>query len=109
MRILLGHERTRRTPVYVPMKALDRHLHLVGFTGTGKTTALLTMLFQIFCMVTLRRCVIVIDRLGGFSLDLKRWFASPFCPRWVRDRFVYIEAAREDVTVPINPLLHSTP
>src|SRR5438067_2091459 len=109
MNLHLGHDRTTKKPVYLPLQFLDRHLHLVEFTGTGKTTALLTLLFQLFCISSQRRCVVIIDRLGGFSLDLQRWFASTYCPAWVRERFVYIEGAREDVTVPINPLIHTTP
>ena len=50
-----------------------------------------------------------VDRLGSFSHDLLRWFASPFCPAWARDRLVYIEPAREDVVLGFNPLLYDTP
>ena len=42
--ILLGHDRKSGQPVYMPVKALKTHLHLIGGTGKGKTTALHTML-----------------------------------------------------------------
>ena len=109
MNILLGHERGSGAPVSLPLDALRRHLHLIGYSGAGKTTALLTLLTGLLPCPVRRQCVVIIDRLGGFSLDLLRWFSSGFCPGWVRRRLVYIEPAREGVVVPMNPLLYSTP
>ncbi len=108
MNILLGHDRHTGKPVYFPVSALKRHLHLVAATGAGKTTAILTLLIPLFLNPFLHWCFIIIDRLGGFSLDLARWAASEFCPQWVRDRFVFIRYADESVTVPINPFRFRT-
>ena len=109
MNILIGWDRETKKPIYFPLSALERHVHLIGYTGAGKTTAIITFLLALLSIPFHRKCVVIIDRLGGFSLDLLRWFASGLCPPWVRERLVYIEGAREDVTVPINPLLYGTP
>lgn len=109
MNIHLGQDRQTGKQLFVPLRALDRHMHLVGVTGSGKTTALITLLTTIFCNPVRESCVVIIDRLGGFSEDLLRWFASEFCPDWVRQKLLYIEAAREDLVVPMNPLLYGSP
>lgn len=109
MKVRLGTNRDTGNAVYLPIRALDRHLHLVGVSGSGKTTALLTLLTQLVRMPFNEKCVIILDRLGGFSQDLLRWFASDFCPQWVRERLIYIEAADELRTVPLHPLSHGTP
>lgn len=110
MNIHLGTDRETGRPVYFPLKAFERHLHLIGYTGAGKTTAIITLLVDMLSRPGPQPCVIIVDRLGGFSADLLRWFSSPFlCPRSVRDRLVYIEPAREDVTCTFNPLLYATP
>ncbi len=109
MKLNLGAERNTQEPVAIPIQALRQHMHLIGYTGTGKTTALITLLLGLLPLVTQKKCVFIIDRLGGFSMDLLRWFASQYCPAWVRERLIYIEASREDLVVPMNPLLHGTP
>ncbi|MFO0935752.1 MAG: DUF87 domain-containing protein [Gemmataceae bacterium] len=110
MSIKLGFDRETQKPVYFPPKAFERHLHLIGYTGAGKTTAIITLLVNMLTQRSNSKCVIIIDRLGGFSLDLLRWFSSPLlCPPWVQDRLLYIEPAREDVTISLNPLVYQTP
>jgi hypothetical protein len=109
MNVHFANEKYTGRPVRLDTRWLDRHLHLAGFTGSGKTTALLTLLFALFKLWQEPRCYVIVDRLGGFSQDLLRWFASPYCPPWVRRRLVYVEGANESVTLPMNPLLHRTP
>jgi len=109
MKIHLGHDRHTQKSILLPTSSLARHLHLVGFSGSGKTTALLTILQDLLRNPVEKKCAVIIDRLGGFSLDLLRWFASPFCPEHVRRRLLYIQPAREDVVIPMNPLLYATP
>lgn len=106
MKIHLGKDCGSGKPCFLPLKALDRHMHLVGLTGSGKTTALITLLEPVFYEDW---CVVIIDRLGGFSDDLLHWFSSDWCPEEVRRRLLYIEGAREDLVVPMNPLLYDTP
>ena len=38
--ILLGHDRKTNEPIRMPTKVFQTHLHLIGGTGKGKTTAL---------------------------------------------------------------------
>lgn len=108
MSVFLGFERERRRQVYLPERSFRRHWHLIGGTGTGKTTAIISMLLQLFRN---RRPAahFIFDRMGSFSHSLLLWLASPYCPDRVRERVVYIEASREDVFLPFNPLLYSTP
>jgi len=108
MRIHIGQNRTTGSAVELPTAAFVRHLHLVGFSGSGKTTALLTLLQDLLRDPIEKRCVVIVDRLGGFSLDLLRWFSSPFCPEHARRRLLYVEPSREDVVMPMNPLLYAT-
>lgn len=95
-------------PFRFPLKAFETHVHLIGGTGKGKTTAIHTMLHPLLSDPIRRPCVILIDRLGGLSRDLLLWMASPFCPPHVRDRLVYFEPAREDVVLGFNPLLYGS-
>lgn len=107
--LLLGSHVGSGKPFRVPLKAFDTHLHLIGGTGKGKTTALHTLLHPLLADPVRTPCVVLIDRLGGFSRDLLLWMASPFCPEHVRERLVYFEPAREDVVLGFNPLLYGTP
>ncbi len=109
MNVHLGHRLNDGQPIRFDTRNLERHLHLIGATGSGKTTALITLLVSMFCQPTSTRpCIFIIDRLGGFSMDLLRWFSSIFCPPFVRDRLVYLQPAREDLVVPMNPLQFET-
>lgn len=108
-RFLLGHDTAGSAPFHIPAHSLDTHWHLIGGTGKGKTTAIHTLLHGVLRDPLDPPCTIVIDRMGGLSLDLLRWIASPFCPSYVRERLVYIEPARDDVVIGFNPLLHSSP
>lgn len=106
--ILIGTSRETGQSVYLPLSALARHLHLIGYTGSGKTTAILTILNQIIRNPYYRPCIVILDRLGGFSDDLLHWFSSSWCPGYVRSRLLYIDAAKEELVVPMNPLLYQT-
>lgn len=107
--ILLGSHVGSGKPFRFPLKAFDTHLHLIGGTGKGKTTAIHTLLHPLLLDPVRQPCVILIDRLGGFSRDLLLWMSSPFCPEHVRERLVYFEPAREGVVLGFNPLLYTTP
>ncbi|MCA9077361.1 MAG: TraM recognition domain-containing protein [Planctomycetaceae bacterium] len=100
--------RNARQPVFVNPDGLSRHLHLVGQTGTGKTTSIQTLLRRLLCEPRKKCCLFVIEPMGNLSFDLLRWISSRKCPQHVRDRLVYIEPAREDVVMPFNPLRFTT-
>ena len=106
--ILLGQDRKTGKSVYMPVKALKTHLHLIGGTGKGKTTALHTILQPLMLDCFDEGCFFIFDRLGNFSQELLMWMASEFCTEDVRDRLLYIEPAREDVVLGFNPLLYRT-
>ncbi len=128
--IRLGTNTDTGEPVFVDPDTLRTHMHLIGVTGSGKTVALLTMLYALFLQTTARNvasywrgaapsqkllsrlragdgkgCVFVIDPIGNLSYDLLRFIAHPrYCPQHVRDRLVYIEPAQERFVLPFNPL-----
>ncbi len=106
--LVLGSDHLTGVPVQIPHRAFATHFHLLGGTGKGKTTAIHTMLHPLFIDPHERTCFFVIDRMGNLSSEVLLWMASPFCPAHVRDRLVYIEAAREDVVLGFNPLLYKT-
>ncbi len=106
--ILLGHDRGTKARIEIPTKAFQTHLHLIGGTGKGKTTALHTILQPLLLDPVDESCFFIVDRLGNFSHELLLWMASDFCTQDVRDRLVYIEPAREDRVLGFNPLLYDS-
>lgn len=105
----LGTDRKSGKRVYLPLESFRTHYHLIGGTGKGKTTALEAIQHQLFVDPLSPACHIVVDRMGSYSYSLLAWFASPWCPEWVRRRLVYIEGANERVVCPFNPLTYDTP
>lgn len=89
---------------------LPTHVHLIGGTGTGKTTAIRTITYPLL-MDSQEPCAFfLVDPMGNLSNDLLTWMANEReCPQHVRDRLIYIEPARGDVVVPFNPLRHQGP
>lgn len=108
MKLLLGHNIESGEKRFLSSKSLATHMHLVGATGTGKSTALLQLMRRL--LLTPEKCgMFLIDPMGNLSRDLMNFLAHPhFCPASVRDRLVYIEPAREDVVASLNPLKHSS-
>ena len=107
-RIYLGINRVGKK-VYLDSDILKTHLHLVGATGAGKTTAIHTLLRPLM-MNSREKCTLfVIDPIGNLSQDLLSFIANErHCPQHVRDRLLYIEPARLDHIVPFNPLASAT-
>lgn len=107
--ILLGKDTNTGRRIRMPVDALRTHLWMIGGTGKGKTTAIETILHQLLLDPFNQACVVVIDRMGGLSFSILRWLASRFCSESVRKRLVYIEPSREDICIPFNPLVYTTP
>lgn len=108
--IILGINKQTQEEVTFDSSALSRHMHLIGSTGSGKTTAILNIIRQILASAYDPACLFLIDPMGNLSLDLLRWMANKrYCPDSVRRRLLYIEPAREDVVCPFNPLLSNSP
>ncbi len=108
--ILLGTEKKTGNRVYIDPDMLRTHLHLVGATGAGKTSAIHTILRPLMLQPRSEKCCLfVIDPMGNLSRDLLRFIAHErYCTQDVRDRLVYIEPAREDVVLPFNPLTYTS-
>ncbi|HYH66447.1 MAG TPA: type IV secretion system DNA-binding domain-containing protein, partial [Urbifossiella sp.] len=109
MSVFLGTDRSTGRRVRLPADSWRTHYHLIGSTGTGKTTAIEALLHQLLVEPRSPACHFIIDRMGSFSYSLLCWFASPWCPAWVRERLIYVEGANERVVMPFNPLLFDTP
>lgn len=109
MKIRLGKNRDTNERVSIEDDALRTHLHLVGATGAGKTTAIHTILRQIMIAPgDDQGCVFVLDPMGNLSKDLLKIIAyDRYIPESVRERLVYFEPARTDVITPFNPLHHT--
>ncbi len=105
--LFLGRDVETGKKLYVPSDSFKTHWHLIGATGKGKTTAIEALLHQLF-VVRERSTHFIFDRMGSFSFSLLRFFSSPYCPQWVKDRVLYLDAAREDLILPFNPLLYDT-
>jgi hypothetical protein len=109
--ILLGEHRKTRARIYLEPDMFRTHMHLIGATGTGKTTAIHAILRSLMLQVGTDECsLFVIDPMGNLSRDLLNFIAHPtFCTKRVRERLVYIEPAREDMVMSFNPLTFTTP
>jgi hypothetical protein len=105
--VLLGHD-VGGQEVRIPRSAFATHLHLIGGTGKGKTTAVHTMLHPLLTDPFEKACFFIIDRLGNFSQELLLWISSRFCTDAVRERLVYIQPSREDFVATFNPLKYNT-
>lgn len=89
--------------------SLRTHLHLVGATGSGKSSAIHVLLRQLMLADDREKaCIFVFDPLGNLSRDLLRLIAyERYTPQHVRDRLVYLEPANKDAISTFNPLLHT--
>lgn len=95
--------------ITLPFGKLKQHLHLVGGTGKGKTTAIHTILHALMKHPSHRTAFSIIDRMRNLSDELLQWMASPFCPSHVRERLLYIEPGGEEIVCPLHPLSWTTP
>ena len=108
--ITLGINRETGRKFSLKTDTFRTHFHLIGATGTGKTTAIETMIRPILMDTRPKACFFIVDLMGGLAEELLRWIASKrLCPDHVRERLLYIEPAREDRIITINPLLHDSP
>ncbi len=109
MIIRLGKNQETQAKVSLPDSMLKTHLHLVGATGAGKTTAIHAILRQL--MIATGRdesCIFIIDPMGNLSRDLLKIIAyERYTTSQARERLVYIEPARNDIVTPFNPLHHT--
>tara|TARA_R110002111_G_scaffold164386_3_gene230571 strand:+ start:23724 stop:25484 length:1761 start_codon:yes stop_codon:yes gene_type:complete len=108
--IQLGVDRLTNSQINIEPDQFRTHFHLIGATGSGKSTAIQTLLRPILMQPRAEMCALfLIDPMGNLSRDLLGWMANErLCPQHVRDRLVYIEPAREDVIMPFNPLSHTS-
>lgn len=105
--IFLGNDVETGKRLYIPLHSFLTHWHLIAATGKGKTTTIEAILHQLFLLRQFATHFIF-DRMGSFSHSLLMFLSSPYCPQWVRDRVLYIDASREDLILPFNPLLYDT-
>ena len=104
--IRLGERVSDKEEIRLNRDDLQTHMHLIGATGAGKTSALHTILR---CLMLdtgpARSAMFILDPMGNFSIDLLRFIAHPtFCTQEVRDRLLYIEPAEDSVIMPFNPI-----
>ncbi len=108
--ITIGTDRDSHEKIHIEPDQFRTHFHLIGATGSGKSTAIQTLLRPILMQTRSETCALfLIDPMGNLSRDLLGWMVNErLCPQHVRDRLVYIEPAREDVIMPFNPLSHTS-
>lgn len=97
----------------IPLSTLDTHHYIVGMTGKGKSSYMLSLAHQ---LITQEQGVAVVDPHGDLVSDLlmlldsypqkSPWLSSPEN----RKRIIYLDA-RSDYVVPFNPLaaIHAEP
>ena len=92
-------------PLEFSDEKFSRHLHLIGTTGAGKTTALHTIFHDLLKTPYNKACMFIVDPLGGLSRDFLMWASDKLhCPNFIRKRVVYIEPANDEAVIPFNPL-----
>lgn len=104
MRILLGENGDTGEEICLEPDWFRTHMHLIGSTGAGKTSAIHTILQSLMLQTRSEQCCLfVVDPMGNLSHDLLRFISDEkFCPQHVRERLVYFEPARGDVVSPFN-------
>ncbi len=107
--VYLGKTLNTNDEFVIPESAFSTHVHLIGGTGKGKTTAIHTMLHPLLLSRHPQNAFFIIDRLGNLSWELLLWLSSKFCTEQTRSRLLYIEPSREDVVIGFNPLTYSSP
>ena len=110
MPITIGRDRDTHEKIHIKPDQFRTHFHLIGATGSGKSTAIQTLLRPILMQTRSEMCsLFLIDPMGNLSRDLLGWMVNErLCPQHVRDRLVYIEPAREDAIMPFNPLSYTS-
>ncbi len=107
--IILGTDQGTGLPVTLNPDLLRTHLHLIGATGSGKTNLIKLLIKSLALNPRPKNAIFLVDIAGNLSYDILRWIANDrLCPEHVRRRLVYIEPAREQFTLPFNPLLHTS-
>ena len=107
--LLLGRDTKTGKKLYIDPHTFSTGYHLIGGTGTGKTTTILRMLISLLRNSRRRISLFLIDRMGGLSEALLRWMASSrHCPEHVRRRLLYVEPANEQFVLPFNQLHYTT-
>lgn len=105
-RYLIGRSPLNRQNIYLPINTLPTHTHLIGATGTGKSTLIMRVLAQLMIGFVNPTTIFVIDPLGGLAEAVLDFMAHPtLCPESVRKRLVYIEPANTEYCMPFNPLV----
>src|SRR5437773_12108986 len=104
--VQLGIDRETGELVDIPFDAFDTHIHMPGATGKGKSSAFLTLLFQLFMDWRRQACHVIVDFLGGLAYDLAMWMSSRYCTQQVRDRLVLLRPSDHEYSLTLNPLLY---
>lgn len=95
--------------LYLPPSVFPTHCHFIGATGSGKTTALETILYTLFMDDVPGRSFFIIDPLGPFSQRLLRFLANrDYCSDAIRRRVVYFEPADERYATTLHPLRYDS-
>jgi hypothetical protein len=103
--IYLGTDLKSGKKIFIPPRVWATHLHCIGATGAGKTSAMALALFQLMLDGSAARSFFIIDPVGTLSNLILRFVANKkLCTQAVRDRFVYFEPAYENYATVINPL-----
>ena len=71
--IILGTDIATDLQICLSPEIFECHFHLIGATGSGKTTAILTMIRPILMDPIEKACMFIVDPMGNLSKDLLRW------------------------------------
>jgi len=85
--IFMGIDKQSGQKLYLDPNQFRTHFHLVGATGSGKSTAILTLFRPILMQTRSEMCsLFLIDPMGNLSRDLLGWMVNErLCPQHVRD------------------------
>ena len=107
--IQLGQNLRTKESLCLPLESFNTHYHFIGATGSGKTTAMETVLQCLLNDGVDDRSFFIVDPLGGFATRLLRYIADErYCSDSVRERLVYFEPANTDYTTTIQTLDYSS-
>lgn len=105
MPLNIGWNLDSNQPFLIDPQTFNTHYQFIGATGTGKTTAIETLLQEQFTSGNRKSSYFIFDPFGSFSRRLLRFIADQrYCSQEVRDRLVYVEPANQDYTTVLHPL-----
>lgn len=104
--VILREDKPGQVDVAVDAERVAPHLHLIGSTGSGKSSTAIHLIRHLLTGLYQRASLpVLVDPMGNLSMHLLCWMASAgYSPSCRCMRLLCIEPTREEIMLPFNPL-----